>query len=128
MEVQIYVTVDNIGVLIPGLATTMDLRASGGLNPGPGPWVVVNRVVNRVQVPKGITKVFNVATEVREHDEGVERPIGFKDELGEATGSIALNCCMDEIYPPMPIDVELVHGGEGGGTVQIAFYAKRVCC
>jgi hypothetical protein len=128
MEVQIYATVENRGILIPGLATTMDLRAAGGLSPGPGPWVILNRVVNCVQVKKGITKVVQLHAEVREHDEGVERPLGFKDELGEASGSITLNCCMPEIYPPMPLDVDLVHGGEGGGSVQLAFYARRVCC
>lgn len=128
MEVQIYATVENRGILIPGLATTMDLRAAGGLSPGPGPWVILNRVVNCVLVKKGITKVVKLNAEVREHDEGAERLLGFKDELGEASGSITLNCCMPEIYPPMPLDVDLVHGGEGGGSVQLAFYARRVCC
>jgi len=39
LEVQIYFTVDRIGYLWPGLATTMDLRADGAPG-GPGPWVV----------------------------------------------------------------------------------------
>jgi hypothetical protein len=127
LEVQIYFTVDGTGYLWPGLASTMDLRADG-LPGGPGPWVVIERPVKRVCLPKGtsVNKILRV--EVREHDEGVERPIGMKDELGEALGSITLDCCVDRIFPPMPIDVSLVHGGEGRGMVQVAFYAQRVCC
>lgn len=127
LEVQIYVTVDDIGFLWPGLATTMDLRADG-LPGGPGPWVVIERVINRVYVKKGTTVTTMLNAEVREHDEGVERPLGLKDELGEASGSITLDCCMPKIYPPMPLDVNLIHGGEGGGVVTLAFYARRVCC
>lgn len=127
LEVQIYFTVDGTGFLWPGLASTMDLRADG-LPGGPGPWVVIERAVKRVCLPKGtsVTKQFRV--EVREHDEGLERPIGMKDELGEALGSITLDCCADRVYPSMPVDVSLVHGGEGRGMVQVAFYAQRVCC
>ncbi len=127
LEVQIYVTVEDTGFLWPGLATTMDLRANG-MPGGPGPWVVIERVVNRVYVKKGTTKTTELKAEVREHDEGAERPIGFKDELGEASGLITLYCCMEKIYPPMPIDVNLIHGGEAGGVVTLVFYARRVCC
>lgn len=127
LEVQIYFTVDSIGYLWPGLASTFDLRADG-LPGGPGPWVVIERAVNRVCIPKGSTVTKLLRVEVREHDEGVERPIGMKDELGEALGSITLDCCASNIYPPMPVDVSLVHGGEGRGMVQVAFYARRVCC
>jgi hypothetical protein len=127
LEVQIYFTVDSVGYLWPGLATTFDLRADG-LPGGPGPWVVIERPVNRVCIPKGTTVTKQLRVEVREHDEGVERPIGLKDELGEALGSITLDCCASTIYPPMPVDISLVHGGEGRGMVQVAFYARRVCC
>lgn len=65
---------------------------------------------------------------MREHDEGAERLIGLKDEIGEGRGTITLDCCMDKIYPPMPIEVYLIHGGEGRGMVQVFFYAERVCC
>ena len=127
LEVQIYVTVDNVGFLFPGLATTMDLRADGAPG-GPGPWVVIERTINRVHVPRTGTTNFEVFAQVREHDEGVERPIGLKDEVGEGTGWIALDCCTSKIYPATPIDVYLQHGGEGRGMVQLAFYARRVCC
>lgn len=127
LEVQMYFTVDGTGYLWPGLATTMDLRADG-LPGGPGPWVVIERAVKRVCLPKGTSVTKQLRVEVREHDEGVERPIGMKDELGEALGSITLDCCMDRVFPAMPIDVPLVHGGEGRGMVQVAFYAQRVCC
>lgn len=127
LEVQIYFTVDRIGYLWPGLATTMDLRADGAPG-GPGPWVVIERAVNRICIPKGTTVVKRLEVECREHDEGVERPLAFKDELGEASGSITLDCCMSEIFPQLPIDVYLNHGGEGRGMIQVAYYAKRVCC
>lgn len=127
LEVQIYVTVDNVGFLFPGLATTMDLRADGAPG-GPGPWVVIERTINRVYVPRTGTTNFEVFAQVREHDEGVERIIGLKDEVGEGSGWIALDCCTNKIYPATPIDVYLQHGGEGRGMVQLAFYARRVCC
>lgn len=127
LEVSFYLTVDGIGFLFPGIGSTMDLRANG-LPGGPGPWVVIERVINRVCLPRGVTKTIDVLAEVREHDEGAERPLAFKDELGEGRGSITLDCCMAEIFPPMPIDVHLLHGGEGGGMVQFVFYARRVCC
>jgi hypothetical protein len=127
MEVQIYFTVDDTGFVWPGLASTMDLRASG-LPGGPGPWVVVNRTIQRVSVPRGKTVTKQIRVEVREHDEGVERLIGLKDEIGENVGTISLDCCVERIYPAMPLDVYLDHGGKGGGLVQVAFYAERVCC
>lgn len=129
LEVQLYVTAGDpeAGFVFPGLASTLDLRANG-LPGGPGPWVGIERVINRVFVKKGTALTTQVNVEVREHDEGVERPAAFKDEIGEASGTITLDCCMAKIYPPTPIDVYLDHGGEGGGMVQLAFYARRVCC
>jgi len=127
LEVQFYVTVDNVGFLFPGLATTMDLRADGAPG-GPGPWVVIERTINRVHVSKTGTTNFEVFAQVREHDEGIERPAGFKDEIGEGSGWIALDCCTSKIYPATPIEVYLLHGGEGRGMIQLAFYARRVCC
>lgn len=127
LEVQMYFTVDGTGFLWPGLASTMDLRADG-LPGGPGPWVVIERPVKRICLPRGTSVTKQLRVEVREHDEGVERPIGLKDELGEALGSITLDCCVDRIFPPMPVDISLVHGGEGRGMIQVAFYAQRVCC
>lgn len=126
LEAQIYATNNNIGFLWPGLATTMDLRAEGLPNPGPGSWVVIERVINRVYVKKGSTLTEEVSIELREHDEGVERPVGMKDEIGVGTGLITLDCCMQKIYPQMPIDVPLDYGGMGKGMVQVAFYARKV--
>lgn len=128
LEVQIYVTNDNIGFLWPGLATTMDLRANGLPSVGPGPWVVIERVINRVYVKKGVQVNKKIKVGTLEVDAGIERPIGMKDEFGEGSGEITLDCCMPIIYPPMPIEIPLSFGGEGGGTIQVAFYARRVCC
>jgi hypothetical protein len=125
LEVQIYATNQNIGFLWPGLATTMDLRAEG-LPPGPGPWVVIERVINRVYVKKGNPVTEEVFIEIREHDEGLERPVGMKDEIGEGTGQITLDCCMPKIYPAMPIEIPLSYGGLGKGMIQAAFYARRL--
>jgi len=127
LEVQMYFTVDGTGFLWPGLATTMDLRADG-LPGGPGPWVVIERTVKRVCFPRGTTVVYQLRVEAREHDEGIERLVGMKDELGEALGSITLDCCVEKVFPPMPIEVYLMHGGEGRGMLQVAFYAERACC
>lgn len=127
LEVQMYFTVDGTGFLWPGLATTMDLRADGAPG-GPGPWVCIERTVKRICFPKGTTVTAQLLCEAREHDEGLERPIGMKDELGEGLGSITLDCCIDKIFPPMPVEIYLQHGGEGRGMLQVAFYAERVCC
>ncbi|HEX8737505.1 MAG TPA: hypothetical protein VF721_19390 [Pyrinomonadaceae bacterium] len=127
LEVQMYFTVDRIGYLFPGLSTTMDLRADG-LPGGPGTWVVIERPVNRVCIQKGTTVTKQLRVEIREHDEGIERVPFMKDELGEAVGTITLDCCMAEIFPPLPLDVYLMHGGEGRGMIQVAYYARRVCC
>lgn len=127
MEVQIYFTVEDVGFVWPGLATTMDLRADG-LPGGPGPWVVINRTVQRVMIPRGTAVTKQLRVEVREHDEGLERPLGMKDEIGENVSTITLDCCTERVYPPMPLDIYLQYGGEGRGMVQVAFYAERVCC
>lgn len=128
LEVQMYFTVDDIGFLWPGLGSTIDLRVEGLPTPGPGAWLVVGRAVNRICLPKGTTKTAVLRAWCREHDEGIERPIGMKDEIGEGMGMITLDCCMEKIYPPMPIEISLDQGGKGGGMVQVAFYAERVCC
>lgn len=128
LEMQMYFTVDDTGFLWPGLASTVDLRVEGGVNPGPGGWTVVNQTVKRVCLPKGKTVTKDLWARAREHDEGAERLAGFKDEYGEAMGSITLDCCMEKIYPPMPIDINLNMGGRAGGSVQVAYYAERVCC
>lgn len=127
LETQIYVTVNNIGFIWPGLSSTMELRANG-IPGGPGPWVTIERVINTVTVKRGTTKTIVLNAEVRELDEGAERPLAFKDELGEGSGIITLDCCMTKIYPDMPIDVNLIHGGDGNGQVQIVYYAQKVCC
>lgn len=128
LEIQFYITVGNIrGFLFPGIGSTFDLRAEG-LPAGPGAWVTFERPIDRVCLKKGTKLTTTVEVEVREHDEGVERPIAFKDEYGQAVGTITLDCCADIIYPPMPLDVPLLYGGEGGGIVTFAYYARRVCC
>lgn len=126
-ECQIYVTVDEMGVLIPGLSSCLDLRANAAPG-GPGPWVVPNRVIQRVYVPKGTTVTKRVKCEVLESDERATELPFFKAEQGEGEGMITLDCCMAEIFAPMPIDVYLLHGGEGKGMVQVAIKADRVCC
>lgn len=127
LECQIYVTVDDMGVLIPGLSSCLDLRADA-IPGGPGPWVVQNRVIQRVYIPKGATITKKIKCEVLESDERATELPFFKAELGEADGMITLECCMAEIFAPMPIDVYLLHGGEGKGMVQVAVKADRVCC
>ncbi|MCW3836833.1 hypothetical protein ACFQ1E_11850 [Sphingomonas canadensis] len=126
LEMQMYFTVDNIGVLIPGLGSTIDLRADG-IPGGPGPWVVLDRVIQRVCIPRGSVVTKTIMCQAYEADEGAESVQG-KGEFGEAMGSITLDCCMERIYPPVPVDIALNMGGEGRGIVQAAFYAERVCC
>jgi hypothetical protein len=129
LECRIYVTADDVGVLIPSLASTLDLRADG-LPPGPGPAVVLKREINRIQVRKGTTRIVQLRGEVEEDDTraGEQALLAGKNEHGEATGTIALNCCMEEIYPSGPLDVDLRYGGEGRGAVQLMIVAQRVCC
>lgn len=132
LEVRLFASIDNIGVLIPGLSTTMGIRVpsilAGG---GPGLWQPIGAVIGRVTVRKGTTQTVMVDFQGAEIDEGGERPIGFKDEHGAASGSITLDCCMDRIYPSTPTDLSFDQGGIGGGqpgAISIAFSARRVCC
>jgi hypothetical protein len=98
--------------------------------PGPGPWVVIERVVNRVHLKKGTTQIVDLYVEVEEDDSRAteQASLAGKNEYGETTGTIAVNCCMQEIYPAMPLDVDLRYGGEGRGAVQLVVCARRVCC
>lgn len=132
LEVRLFASIDNIGVLIPSLSTTMGIRvpgiAGGG---GPGLWMPLNIVIGRVYVNKGTSKTITVDFQGSEIDEGAERPIGLKDEHGAASGTITLDCCLSRIYPPMPTDLYFDQGGKGGGNpgaISLAFSARKVCC
>jgi hypothetical protein len=132
LEVRLFASIDNVGILIPSLSTTMGLRVpsllSGG---GPGLWMPLDRVIGRVFLKKGSSKTVIIDFQGTEVDEGAERPIGFKDEHGAASGSITLDCCASKIYPPMPVDLSFNFGGTGGGnpgTISMAYFARRVCC
>ena len=97
---------------------------------GPGLWMPIGAVINRVFVKKGTTRTFTVEFQASEIDEGIERPVGWKDEHGMASGSITLDCCTSE-FPPMPTDLSFDFGGTGGGipgAISLAFSARRVCC
>lgn len=134
LEVRLFISLDNtnIGLLLPGLSTTFGIRVPSMLaGGGPGLWMPINQVVGRVCLKRGTTRTVMLRCWGSEIDEGAERPIGFKDEHGEATGSITLDCCTSMIYPPVPIDLSFDQGGIGGGqpgAISMAFYAKRVCC
>jgi hypothetical protein len=132
LEVRLFAAIDNVGILIPSLSTTMGLRVpsllSGG---GPGLWMPLDRLIGRVFLKKGTSRTVVVDFQGSEVDEGIERPLGFKDEHGAASGSITLDCCTSKIYPPMPTDLSFDFGGSGGGNpgaISLAFYARRVCC
>lgn len=132
LEVRLFASIDQVGILIPSLSTTMGLRVpsllSGG---GPGLWMPLGSVIGRVCLKKGCSRTVTVDFQGCEVDEGIERPLGFKDEHGAASGSITLDCCTSKIYPPMPTDLSFDFGGSGGGTpgaISMAFYARRVCC
>lgn len=131
LEVRLFASIDNVGILIPSLSTTMGLRVpslvSGG---GPGLWMSLDRVIGRVFVKKGTSRTVTVDFQGAEIDEGVEAPLG-KDEYGSASGSITVDCCSAKIYPPAPTDLSFNFGGAGGGNpgaISMAFYARRVCC
>lgn len=131
LEVRLFASIDNVGVLIPSLSTTMGLRVpsllSGG---GPGLWMSLDRVIGRVFVKKGTSRTITVDFQGAEIDEGIEAVLG-KDEYGSASGSITVDCCSAKIYPPAPTDLSFNFGGIGGGNpgaISMAFHARRVCC
>ena len=132
LEVRLFASIDNIGILLPSLSTTMGIRVPSVLaGGGPGLWQPIGAVIGRVTVPKGTLQTVTVEFQGSEIDEGVERLLGFKDEHGAASGTITLDCCSAKIYPPMPTDLSFDHGGSGGGqpgAISIAFFARRVCC
>lgn len=132
LEVRLFASIDNIGVLIPSLSTTMGIRVPSVLaGGGPGLWMSIGQVIGRVYVKKGTQQTFTIDYQGSEIDEGIERVLGFKDEHGTASGTITLDCCSSRIYPPMPTDLSFDQGGIGGGqpgAISIAIYARRTCC
>jgi hypothetical protein len=132
LEVRIFASINGRGILVPSLSSTMGLRVGSILLGGkPGSWVSIDRVIEKVYIKKGSPKNFIVDFAAAEVDEGIERPIGFKDEFGDASGSITLDCCLETIYPPMPVDLSFEHGGTGGGVpgmISLSYYARKVCC
>jgi hypothetical protein len=129
LEVQFYFTIDGLGFMWPGFASYAGLKVHRLPFAKPGPWSDVCRTVGRVCLPKGTIVTKQVEGWARESDEGIERLLlGFKDEVGVASGSITLDCCMQKIYPPQTIVIDLNQLGNGGGQVEVSFYAERVCC
>lgn len=132
LEVRIFASVDGIGIVLPSLSTTMAMRVPSFLaGGGPGLWMPINRVIQRVSVKKGTTLAVTVDFQASECDDGLERPVGWKDEHGEASGTVMLDCCVAKAYPPLPTDLSFDHGGTGGGipgAISLAFYARRICC
>jgi hypothetical protein len=132
LEVRIFASVDGIGIVLPSLSTTMALRVPSFLaGGGPGLWMPINRVIQRVSVKKGTTLAVTVDFQASECDDGLERVVGWKDEHGEASGTVMVDCCVAKAYPPMPTDLSFDHGGTGGGipgAISLAFYARRICC
>jgi hypothetical protein len=137
LDVRIYAAVDSgwgpVGIVYPSLWSTVDLDVGTLLLGGkPGPWTIINQVMNRVYVKKGCTQTFPVILHAIESDSGLaERISGMRDEIGCATSSITLDCCVPNIYPQMPVDISFEYGGAGGGVsgmISVAFSARRVCC
>lgn len=130
MEIQLFAEADGFGIMFPSLLSTLDLRIENVVTGGsPGPWVNVNRVMNRVSVKKGASRIIDFSIQVRESDEGAEQAtLAGKDESGEYFGQIELNCCVSKIYPSMTPEISLLHGGEGRGKIQAVVFARRVCC
>lgn len=132
LEVRIFASIDNIGILIPSLSTSMNLRIPSFLTGGgPGPWLPICQVINTICLKKGTTRTVTVDFQASELDEGLERAVGWKDEHGMASGTITLDCCTSKIYPPTPTDLSFEFGGTGGGipgAISLAFFARRVCC
>ncbi len=132
LEVVIFASVNGRGIMVPSISSTLDLDVGSLILGGkPGMWVSIDRVIERICLPKGSSQTIQVCFEAGEIDKGVERPLGLKDEYGYACGTITLDCCASLIYPNMPTDLSFEHGGTGGGVpgmISLAFYARRVCC
>jgi|ERR1044071_464812 hypothetical protein len=131
MEVQLYTEANGSGIMFPSIASFVDLRIDNILLSGgsPGPWVYIKQVVNRVYVKKGTTMRCPFSFQVRESDERLtEQATGAgKDEFGDASGYIDLNCCVPVIYPELTTEISLNYGGKGGGRIQVVVFARRVC-
>ena len=131
MEVQIFAEAMGFGILFPSIASFVDLRIDNILfGPGPGAWVYIKQVMNRVCVKKGTTLRCPFSVQIRESDERAteQATLAGKDEFGDASGWIDLNCCVPTIYPEVTTEVSLNYGGKGGGRIQVVIFARRVCC
>ncbi|MDT4954321.1 MAG: hypothetical protein QOJ02_2459 [Acidobacteriota bacterium] len=131
LEVRLFASIDNIGVLIPSLTTTMQVPVpSVVIGGGPGRWLPLGHVIGRVCLPRNTSRTVTVDFQAAEIDEGIETLAG-NPEVGEASGSITLECGCSKIYPPASIDLSFDRGDVGGGApgaISIAFFARRVCC
>lgn len=127
MEIQVYFTANGVGIVWPSLAGVVMMEPFL-IPPKPSAWHTAFRIANTIHVPKGSTVVVKVEAEVKESDDHsfVEHLLQAADDYGQADGTITLDCCMETIYPPGPLDVNLV--GPAGGTIQITYFARRVCC
>ena len=131
LEVQIFAAVDKVGVLVPSLWGTMQLRVGSTLLGGmPGPWTPIDRVIGKIYLPKGESREIQVTFDAAERDSGLERVLQQKDEFGTAAASLTLDCGCKKIYPAKPAVLRFNFGGSGGGQageIEIAFYARAVC-
>lgn len=117
LELQIYATVNGIGSLYPSLGGHVMVQ---GKLVGAGAWWTAGHLINKVCIPKGITKSITVDFEIKENDKI------FKDDIGSAPKDILLNCCTSELNV-LSHEVQLISGDGGQATIGMQIRIEKVC-
>jgi hypothetical protein len=124
MELQVYPTIDGVGTICPNFFSTYSLRKP---LTKPGIWYPVNVRFGTVTVCKGKPKHVIVNVAGKEVDDGGIEATAARDEYGMADVTIALDCCSAQPVTVI-VEVQLDHGGLGGGTFEAMITATRECC
>lgn len=126
LECQFFISMEGSGIIVPEqLWSYIRLRKR---RYSPGVWYPLERVVKRVSVPYGQTRMIPFRIQGVEKEIGVvETTTGWFDEYGEATDTLVLdcNCCKSG---PIHVMLTFSGGGAGEGTVEMVFEAEKVCC
>lgn len=125
LEIQLFAYLeDGTGAVVPSLFSSLSLRKLANYV---GLKVTVDRKIGQVTVRKGSSKVVKLFVDAVELDSGlVERLTGGRDEEGQSTGSMVLDCCCSA-EPTAEFEVNFTSGGLGGGTIGVGFAARRAC-
>lgn len=124
MEVRMFASLNGIGAVIPNMFSVLTLHK---LVNQLGVWTQINQSIGTVYVCKGKPKIFKISVDAVEVEEGlVEQATALRDEYGNGTGDITLDCCCGAA-PITEFDIDFTGGGQGRGSIAVRFTAIKKC-